>query len=163
MELNCISWNINGLNSPQKRRKITHWLSKQKCSIICLQEVHIRNKDNKYLKQKVLGLEFSSLSTVKKRGVVMYIKKEMDPRKIWQDTDGGVLAVEVKLEQKKFLLVGVYAPNGAKERFFINLQNKLKEVRYDNIMLMGDFNAVSDTNIDKTSRKKGGKLPKSFF
>lgn len=60
-------------------------------------------------------------------------------------------------------MVGIYAPNGAKEIFFINLQARINEDRYDNIMLMGDFIAVSDIKIDKTSKKKGGKRPKSFF
>lgn len=36
-------------------------------------------------------------------------------------------------------------------------------MNYDNIVLLEDFNAVMDTKLDKTSRKKGGKLPKIFF
>lgn len=30
-------------------------------------------------------------------------------------------------------------------------------------MLMGDFNAVADTSLDKTVKRKGGRLPKIFF
>lgn len=97
MENKILSWNVNGLNSPTKRRKVVNWLSKQKCSVICLQEVHLRKVDNKYLKQKTLGLEFHSLATVKKGGVVFYIKEKLKPKKIWQDEGGRMLAVEVVL------------------------------------------------------------------
>lgn len=94
-----------------------HWLNKQKCSIICLQAVHVRSCDKKYLKQKVL-----TLAKVKKRGVVLYVKEELKPKKIWQDSDGKMLAVEINIECKKILLVGLYVPNDAKESFFNTLQ-----------------------------------------
>lgn len=60
MEIKCLSWNVNGLNIPQKQWKIFYWLAKQKLSVVCLQEVHINKDDNKYLKYKKLGHEFFS-------------------------------------------------------------------------------------------------------
>lgn len=50
-----MTWNINGMNSPPKRRVIFQLLKKQKCSLICLQEVHIKHKENKLLKNEQLG------------------------------------------------------------------------------------------------------------
>lgn len=58
MEIKYLSWNVNRLNIPQKRRKKIYWLAKQKLSVVCLQEVYINKKDNKYLKYKALGYEF---------------------------------------------------------------------------------------------------------
>lgn len=89
METKIISWNVNGLNAPSKRKKIVYWLSKQKYSVVCLQEVHLKKADNKYLKQKSLGLEFYSLAMVKKRGVVFYIKEELKPEKNGKIMMGG--------------------------------------------------------------------------
>lgn len=40
-----ISWNVNGLNSARKRRKVFHWLAKQSCDVVCLQETHIKKTE----------------------------------------------------------------------------------------------------------------------
>lgn len=118
MEYKLITWNVNGLNSPNKRRMIFHWLRKQKCNIICLQETHIRRKDLKYLLQKNLGANFCSLALQKKREVALYLKEELEPKQIFRDTDGRYIAVEATINYTKTLIVGIYAPNGAKNSFF---------------------------------------------
>jgi hypothetical protein len=43
-----ISLNINGLNSPIKRHRLTDWLHKQDPTFCCLQETHLREKDRHY-------------------------------------------------------------------------------------------------------------------
>lgn len=163
MALKCLSWNINGLNNPQKRRKVFCWINKQKADVTCLQEVHIKEVNKNFLLNKKLGIRFDSLAKVKKRGVVMYVKEELSPKKIFQDEDGRLLAVEINVDNKKTLLVGVYAPNGAKEKFFCKLKEMLEGKTYDQTLLLGDFNGVVDPVIDKTPRNKGGRLPKIFF
>ena len=40
-----ISFNINGLNSPIKRHRLTDWLHKEHPTFCCLQETHLREKD----------------------------------------------------------------------------------------------------------------------
>lgn len=82
-----ISWNINGLNSPNKCKIIYHWLKKQK-EIICLQEMHLKNKDKKSLENHVLGDEFHSLVEKKVRGVVIYMKNVLCPKQVFSDPDG---------------------------------------------------------------------------
>ena len=47
-----ISLNINGLNSPIKRHRLTDWLHKQDPTFCCLQETHLREKDRHYLRVK---------------------------------------------------------------------------------------------------------------
>ena len=53
-----ISLNINGLNSPIKRHRLTDWLHKQDPTFCCLQETHLREKDRHYLRVKA-GKQFS--------------------------------------------------------------------------------------------------------
>lgn len=49
MQINkIISWNVNGFNSARKRRQVYHWLNKQNSLITCLQEVHIKNSEQKF-------------------------------------------------------------------------------------------------------------------
>jgi exonuclease III len=47
-----ISLNINGLNSPIKRDRITDWLQKQDPTFCYLQETHLREKERHYLRVK---------------------------------------------------------------------------------------------------------------
>lgn len=117
-----ISWNVNGLNSAKKRRQVFHWLSKQNSSIICLQEVHIKGSDVKFLKNKRLGEEFVSLATKKKRGTVIYVRKELCSKKKFADKEGRYIAIEIGIQNKKVLIVNLYAPNEPKTDFKKNTQ-----------------------------------------
>ena len=47
-----ISLNINGLNSPIKRNRLTDWMCKQDPSLCCIQEIYLSNKDRHYLRVK---------------------------------------------------------------------------------------------------------------
>jgi exonuclease III len=49
-----LSLNINGLNSPIKRNRLTDWLHKQDPIFCCIQETQLRNKDRHYLRGKGL-------------------------------------------------------------------------------------------------------------
>lgn len=163
MDNKIMTWNVNGLNSPQKRRIVFNWLKKQKCIITCLQKVHVKNKDSRLLKNNQLDQEFFPLSNARKRGVSLYIKQELQPKQKFKDNDGRLLGVKIILEGEKTLLVGLYAPNGAKEKFLLSLKQNLDQDVYEQIILMGDYNGVIDPKLDKFPAKKGGKLPKLFF
>jgi exonuclease III len=47
-----ISLNINGLNSPIKRHRLTDWLHKQDLKFCCIQETYLSDKDRHYLRIK---------------------------------------------------------------------------------------------------------------
>lgn len=103
-----------------------------------------------------MGQDFFSLAKVKKRATTPPSPIVSPPN------NGRYLAVEILLDQKKTLLVGLYAPNGVKEKFFRDLKQRLDQEIYDQVILMGDFNVVN-CQIDKKTRKKRVKLPKIFF
>ena len=41
MKLKMISWNVRGLNDPQKRLVVKNLLREWKCDIVCLQETKL--------------------------------------------------------------------------------------------------------------------------
>jgi exonuclease III len=45
---NYFSFNINGLNSPIKRHRLTDWLCNPDPTFCCIQETHLRDKDRYY-------------------------------------------------------------------------------------------------------------------
>ena len=50
--LSIITLNVNGLNAPIKRHRVTQWIKKQDLSICCLQKSQIKPKDMHSLKVK---------------------------------------------------------------------------------------------------------------
>ena len=50
--VSIITLNVNGLNAPIKRHRLTEWMQKQDPYICCLQETHFRPKDTYKKKHK---------------------------------------------------------------------------------------------------------------
>ena len=57
-QLIIITLNVNGMNSPIKRKQIAEWIRNQNPTIYCLQETHMRQVDTyKRLDQNLLGFK----------------------------------------------------------------------------------------------------------
>ena len=67
--LSIITLNVNGLNAPIKRHRVAEWIKRQKPSICCLQETHLRTKDTYRLKVKGWGKIFHANGHNRKAGV----------------------------------------------------------------------------------------------
>uniref|UniRef100_A0A8C6VBH7 exodeoxyribonuclease III n=1 Tax=Naja naja TaxID=35670 RepID=A0A8C6VBH7_NAJNA len=161
-ETRLISLNINGLNSPIKRKQILTRLAKQKAEIICLQEVHIKEQFQKCLEYPKLGRLFTALADQKQRGIAVYIKEGIKAVEKYVDPNGRVLILELEICQKPMLLVVIYAPNENQSQFYSNLHDKILEIGQGNICIVGDFNAVTDIRKDYISGIKTKKKRKSL-
>jgi exonuclease III len=73
-----ISLNINGLNSPIKRHRLTDWLQKQEPTFCCLQETHLREKARYYLRLKGWKTSFQANGLKKQAGVDILISNKID-------------------------------------------------------------------------------------
>ncbi|XP_042314349.1 coiled-coil domain-containing protein 138 [Sceloporus undulatus] len=97
----------------------------------------------------------------------MYVKQNISSREIFNDNNGHYIGVEISLQNKKILLVGIYGPQERKEKYYAGIFNLLSNLDYTEIIMMGDWNAVINPEIDrsndKTREKNQGKLPSSFF
>lgn len=156
MTLQFFSCNVNGMNSPEKRRQIFQKLKKQKLDLICLQETHIKMRDSKYLLQERIGKLFhASDEKKKKKGLAVYVKPYLNPRLIKTDKEGRFLMIEIQINRKPTICCAIYAPNDNKERnsFFRNLREELSELEYPSIFIIGDYNGVAIPSLDKKSLK----------
>uniref|UniRef100_A0A2D4J5X9 exodeoxyribonuclease III n=1 Tax=Micrurus lemniscatus lemniscatus TaxID=129467 RepID=A0A2D4J5X9_MICLE len=115
--LKILSVNINGLTSPAKRNQTLKKLTKQKMDIICLQEVHVRAQDERFLQYKKLGKLYTALAEGKKRGVVVYVRDGVEAEMLYMDSVGRTLILKVVWEQK-ILLVVIYAPNKKQDIYY---------------------------------------------
>lgn len=90
---NCISYNINGLNHPIKRKKILNQLKKLKCSIAFLQETHLNVNEHKKLRHWVGEFYSAFCESKKKRGVAILCHKSLGliTEKVTEDKLGAIL------------------------------------------------------------------------
>ena len=73
-----LTLNINGLNAPIKRHRVTEWIRKQDLSICYLQETHFRPKDTFRLKIRGWRTIYHANGQKKKAGVAIFISDNLD-------------------------------------------------------------------------------------
>ena len=71
--LSIITLNANGLNAPIKRYGVADWIKKQKATIWCIKETHLRANDTYRLKVRGLEKIFHANGQDRKAGVVILI------------------------------------------------------------------------------------------
>jgi exonuclease III len=87
-----ITLNINGLNSPIKRHRLSDWLHKQDPTFCCLQETNLREKDRHHLRVKGWKTIFQANGLKKQAGVVIQISNKIDLQpKVIKKRQGGTL------------------------------------------------------------------------
>jgi hypothetical protein len=98
-----ISLNINELNSPIKRHKLTDWLHKQDPTFSCLQETHLREKDRHYLRMKGWKTIFQANGLKKQAGVAILISNKIEflpkvikKKKKKKDKEGNFILIKGK-------------------------------------------------------------------
>ena len=74
--ISIITSNVNGLNAPNKRHRLTEWIQKQHPYICFLQETHFRPRDTYRLKVREWKKIFHG--NQKKAGVAIFISDKID-------------------------------------------------------------------------------------
>ena len=85
--ISTITLNVDGLNAPTKRHKLTEQVQKQDLYIGCLQETHFRPRDTYRLKVREWKKIFHANGNHKKAGVAILISDKIDVKiKMLQET-----------------------------------------------------------------------------
>jgi hypothetical protein len=108
-----ISCNINRLNSPIKRHRLTDWLHKQDPTFCFMQETHLRDKDRHYLRVK--GWKTLSQAKSPKEKAVFAIlisnKINFQPKVIKKYKKGHFILIKDKIYKEELSILNIYAPN----------------------------------------------------
>ena len=170
--LSIVTLNVNGLNDPIKRRRVSDWIKKQDPSICCLQETHFRQKDTYSLKIKGWRTIYHSNGPQKKAGVAILIsdKLKFTPKTVVRDEEGHYLILKGSIQQEDLTILNIYAPNVGAAKYINQLLTKVKKYLDNNTLILGDFNLAlsildrsSKQNISKETRALNDTLDQMDF
>ena len=112
MYLSIITLNVNGLNAPIKRQRVADWIKKQKPSICCLQETHLRAKDTYRLKVRGWEKIFHANGQDRKAGVAILISDKINfkTNTIKKDKEGHCLMIRGSIQGEDITLANTGSP-----------------------------------------------------
>ena len=105
--ISIITLNVNGLNVPTKRHRLTEWIQKQDLYICCLQETHFRSKDTYRLKVRGWKNIFHTNGKQKKAGGAILISDKIDLKikKITRDKEGHYIMIKGSIQEEDIIIV----------------------------------------------------------
>ena len=150
MSLRITLLNTNGLRNEEKRRAIYNRY-RQNCDILCIQETHCTEKDEKIWAAEWGGCAFFANGTSQSRGVAILINRKFMCNVINQrkDQEGRFIILDVEISNVKLTVTNIYAPNKDVPEFFSNLNNILRNHHEANKIIIGDFNLVMNVHLDR--------------
>ncbi len=158
--LKILSYNCNGMLNDTKRRQIFTYLRDKKADICLLQETHSVNNLEKIWESQWGGKIIFSHGLSNARGVCILFRSNLTytVHGIKKDKQGRFLGVDIEIEEIRFTLANIYAPNDDNPDFFKECINMIEQFENNSKIIAGDFNLVMDLDMDK----KGG-LPRTHF
>ena len=161
--IHLLTLNVQGVRDRNKQRRVYEW-SKQKASILFLQETHLTDDTFQTFDKQFKGTVVHSFGTSNSRGIAILIHSSIchNVLNVYRDTYGRLI-VNVEIDQVTYSLVNIYAPNyqGDRNIFFKQLLEKISQHAQGLILWAGDFNEILDPKIDRRNRTKIPKKTKA--
>ena len=156
--LSIITLIVNRLNAPIKRHRMADWIKKQKPSICCLQETHLRTKDTYRLKVKGWEKTFLANRHDMKADVTTLISYIIDfkTKDIKKDKEGHYLVIKGSIQGEDVTIINISAPNTGAPRYIPQILTDIKGEIDGNTIIVGEFNTPL-TSMDKSSGQKTSK------
>ena len=153
--ISVLTLNVNGLNSPIKRHRVTEWIRKQDPSICCLQETHLRPKDTFKLKIGGWRTIYHANGQQKQAGVAILISDNLDfkIKTVSRDSEGHYIRIKGSIHQEDLTVVNIYAPKCEAPKYINQLITNIKKLIDSNTIIVGDFN-TPHTTMDRLSDQK---------
>ena len=150
-----ITFNVNGLNAPTKRHRLTEWIQKQDPYICCQQETHFRPRDTYRLKVRGWKKIFHANEQQKKAGVAILISDKTDfkIKTITRDKEGHYIMIKGSIPEEDITIVNIYAPNIGAPQYTRQMETAIKGEIDSNKIRVGDID-IPLTPMDRSSKMK---------
>jgi len=116
-------------------------IKKQKPSIGCLQETHLRAKDTYRLKVREWEKIFHANGQDRKAGVPIHISDKLDFKMnpIKKDKEGHYLLVKGSTREEDITIINIYVPNTGAPRYLLQILTDIKGETDGNTMIVRRF------------------------
>uniref|UniRef100_A0A803K359 Reverse transcriptase domain-containing protein n=1 Tax=Xenopus tropicalis TaxID=8364 RepID=A0A803K359_XENTR len=151
MSLKFISHNVQGFNSPIKRKKAFIYYASAHADVVLLQETHFSKTSFPKFLHKKYSQVYMANSDTKTKGVAICFKSGLAIQIIdkYEDPEGRFLALKVWFNDVKFTVLSYYAPNTAQFKFFEILVAFISNWAEGELIMGGDSNVVLDKHWDR--------------
>ena len=160
VSLKIISQNCNGLGDALKRRAVFHSFHLKKVDILMLQETHATEITEKIWQTEWGGKALFSNGSSNSKGVAILFKPNLNYtlHEVKKDTEGRLLCIDIEINDHRFTVCNLYAPNEDNPDFFKECAEYIEQFDNATKVIAGDFNLVMDISMDK----KGGRPVTNF-
>ena len=163
-KFNISSFNCNGLGNYAKRKDVFDYLRKLKHDIYFLQESHLLERDENFIRSAWGYNCFLAGNSKNKKGVAILFNNSFEYKihNVFKDREGCYLILDITILNKKLTLCNVYGPSeGDRPQFFENVFDIIRQVGNEEQIIAGDFNMVQNPNLDLKNYKQFNKKPNS--
>uniref|UniRef100_A0A7N4UZ13 RNA-directed DNA polymerase n=1 Tax=Sarcophilus harrisii TaxID=9305 RepID=A0A7N4UZ13_SARHA len=153
-ELVILTINVNGVNSPIKRKRLAEWIKSQNPTICCLQETHLKQGDTCRVKVKGWSKIYYASGEVKKAGVAILISDQAKTKidLIKRDKEGHYILLKGSIDNEAISILNIYAPSGVASKFLKEKLRELQEEIDSKTIIVGDLN-LALSELDKSNHK----------
>lgn len=150
--LKVASHNVQGLNSPIKRRKAFHNYHSRHIDIRLLQETHFPKSYTPSFLHQNYPTFFLANADVKKREVAVLISKHtpFTHSHTIKDKEGRYILVKGHSNGELYTFISYYAPNQGQASFFSSMLSALSPYLEGWVVVGGDSNIAFDFLLDKS-------------
>ena len=108
--LSISTLNVNGLNAPTKRQRLTEWIQKQDPYICCLQETHLKPSDTYRLIVKGWENILDANGYQKKAGITILIADKIDfeIKTVIRDREGHYVMIKGLIQEEDTTIINIY-------------------------------------------------------
>lgn len=148
--IKILSVNCQGLNDDKKRKDVFEYYRKQNCNILCLIDTHFTEEiENNIRNEWGFEVVFNSYAS-NSRGIAILFSCnfEYNIYECVKDDNGNLLALDIKIENKRLTLACIYGPNEDSPTFFQTLSDIITRINNEEIIIVGGYNWVIDTSKD---------------
>ena len=149
---NIVTWNVRGLGTKRKQRRVLAYLQRQNTHIAFLQETHMTKERLDSLGRSWRGRLIGTVTSSFARGVLIWVSSNT-PYIATSHTvnpDGRYVVIEGSLDGTPLALVAIYAPNFGQNIFLDKITPALLQDPHVPIIWGGDFNSVLDIDMDRS-------------
>ena len=158
------TFNANGLKDLKKRRDVFCFLREQKHDIYLLQETHIKESSENFVRATWGYDLWISGNSTSENGVAILFNSTFEHKvhSVIKDPNGCYILMDIEIIDKRITLANVYGPStGDNPDFFEKVFNLVNQIDNETVVIGGDWNCFLNPTIDSRNYASNPSRPRT--